>query len=349
MVIYVTWYNSNNDNFELRCNMKKSTIKTTCGINLEFDILPFLKNKQNDNCLLENLMVQLNIKSSDLKLIQELSSFNENQIIQEIKNNLDEFKKKFNTDISIRFELENKEFSNYFDYLLFKDDSIIVYEQNDKIDGLVKKIRTTLNKSYNSQSNGISVASGYIVPMVFNKEIQSKKNTTKILFEYLSELEEEFLYEEVFGEINSIDMLSKLLNLDNPLNHLILNNNYEFCEFQDYNIIDVTGNSIKTWNLSNYFIGTFADYEIEDNISNMNQIQNVINKIIQMNADEALDKFKIKDFQPIGAFVYIEDVIMGGSEYNVQLVWQGQINPIPTDTKTITDFILGKTLLDELA
>lgn len=42
-------------------------------------------------------MVQLNFKSSDLKLIQELSSFNENQIIQEIKNNLDEFKERFRT------------------------------------------------------------------------------------------------------------------------------------------------------------------------------------------------------------------------------------------------------------
>ena len=58
-----------------------------------------------------------------------------------------------------------------------------------------------------------------------------------------------------------------------------------------------------------------------------------------------MDKFKIKDFNPIGAFIYIEDVIMGGSEYNVQLVWQG--NPIPINKKTITDFILGKTLLDE--
>lgn len=331
--------------------MKKSTIKTTCGINLEFNILPFLNNKQqrSQDCLLDNLIVQLNIKSSDLKLIQELSSFDENQIIQEIKNNLDEFKEKFRTDVSITFDMVDKELSNCFDNLLFKDDSIILYEQNNQIDGLVKKIRTTLNKSYNSQSNGISVASGYIVPMVFNKEIQSKKHATTILSEYLSELEDETLYEEVFSEIKSIDLLSKLLNLDNPLNHLILNNNYEFCEFQDYNVIDVTGKSIKNWNLSNYFIGTFADYEIEDNISNMNQIQNVINKIIQMNADEALDKFKIKDFQPIGAFVYIEDVIMGGSEYNVQLVWQGQINPIPTNTKTITDFILGKTLLDELA
>lgn len=331
--------------------MKKSIIKTTCGINLEFNILPFLNNKQqrSQDCLLDNLIVQLNIKSSDLKLIQELSSFDENQIIQEIKNNLDEFKEKFRTDVSITFDMVDKELSNCFDNLLFKDDSIILYEQNNQIDGLVKKIRTTLNKSYNSQSNGISVASGYIVPMVFNKEIQSKKHATTILSEYLSELEDETLYEEVFSEIKSIDLLSKLLNLDNPLNHLILNNNYEFCEFQDYNFIDVTGKSIKTWNLSNYCIGTFADYEIEDNISNMNQIQNVINKIIQMNADEALDKFKIKDFQPIGAFVYIEDVIMGGSEYNVQLVWQGQINPIPTNTKTITDFILGKTLLDELA
>ena len=140
-------------------------------------------------------------------------------------------------------------------------------------------------------------------------------------------------------------LLSKLLNLDNPFEHLILNNNYDVFEFQDLNAIDVTGKSIRSWNLSNYFIGTFADYEIEENISNMNKIQTIINKIIQMDTNEALDKFKIKDFNPIGAFIYIEDVIMGGSEYNVQLVWQG--NPIPINKKTITDFILGKTLLDE--
>ena len=336
--------------------MKKSTIKTTCGINLEFNILPFLNNKQqrSQDCLLDNLIVQLNIKSSDLKLIQELSSFDENQIIQEIKNNLDKFKEKFRTDVSITFDMVDKELSNCFDNLLFKDNSTVLYgeiSQNDKINGLVKQIKKNLTKSKNSHkiNDGVWIASGYVTPITLNNKIQSKKHATTILSEYLSELEDETLYEEVFSEIKSIDLLSKLLNLDNPLNHLILNNNYEFCKFQDYNVIDVTGKSIKNWNLSNYFIGTFADYEIEDNISNMNQIQNVINKIIQMNADEALDKFKIKDFQPIGAFVYIEDVIMGGSEYNVQLVWQGQINPIPTNTKTITDFILGKTLLDELA
>ena len=54
---------------------------------MEFDILPFLKNKQQNNqdCLLDNLMIQLNVKSSDLKSIQELSSFNKNQIIQKLK------------------------------------------------------------------------------------------------------------------------------------------------------------------------------------------------------------------------------------------------------------------------
>ena len=334
--------------------MKKSTIKTTCGINLEFDILPFLKNKQqhSQDCLLDNLIVQLNIKSSDLKLIQELSSFNENQIIQEIKNNLDEFKKKFNTDISITFDMVDKELSNCFDNLLFKDNSTVLYgeiSQNDKINGLVKQIKKNLTKSKNSHkiNDGVWNASGYVVPITLNNKIQSKKHATTILSEYLSELEDETLYEEVFSEIKSIDLLSKLLNLDNPFEHLILNNNYDVFEFQDLNTIDVTGKSIRSWNLSNYFIGTFDDYEIEDNISNMNQIQTVINKIIKINTDEALDKFKIKDFQPIGAFIYIEDVIMGGSEYNVQLVWQGeQANPI--NTKTITDFILGKTLLDEL-
>ena len=102
--------------------MKKSTIKTTCGINLEFDILPFLKNKQqsSQDCLLDNLMIQLNVKSSDLKSIQELLSFNENQIIQEIKNNLDEFKTKFKTDVSITFDMVDKELSNFFDNHFFQ-------------------------------------------------------------------------------------------------------------------------------------------------------------------------------------------------------------------------------------
>lgn len=332
--------------------MKKSTIKTTCGINLEFDILPFLNNKQNDNCLLENLMVQLNVKSSDLKLIQELSSFNENQIIQEIKNNLDEFKEKFRTDVSITFDMVDKELSNCFDNLLFKDNSIVLYGEispNDKINELVKQIKkiSTKSKNPNEINDGVWIASGYVAPITLNNKIKSKKHATTILSEYLSELEEGILYEEVFSEIKSIDLLSKLLNLDNPFEYLILNNNYDFFEFQDLNAIDVTGKSIRSWNLSNYFIGTFADYEIEENISNMNKIQTVINKIIQMDTDEALDKFKIKNFQPIGAFIYIEDVIMGSSEYNVQLVWQGQqANPI--NTKTITDFILGKTLLNEL-
>ena len=332
--------------------MKKSTIKTTCGINLEFDILPFLNNKQNDNCLLENLMVQLNVKSSDLKLIQELSSFNENQIIQEIKNNLDEFKEKFRTDVSITFDMVDKELSNCFDNLLFKDNSTVLYgeiSQNDKINELVKQIKkiSTKSKNPNEINDGVWIASGYVAPITLNNKIKSKKHATTILSEYLSELEEAILYEEVFSEIKSIDLLSKLLNLDNPFEYLILNNNYDFFEFQDLNAIDVTGKSIRSWNLSNYFIGTFADYEIEENISNMNKIQTVINKIIQMDTDEALDKFKIKNFQPIGAFIYIEDVIMGSSEYNVQLVWQGQqANPI--NTKTITDFILGKTLLNEL-
>lgn len=332
--------------------MKKSTIKTTCGINLEFDILPFLNNKQNDNCLLENLMVQLNVKSSDLKLIQELSSFNENQIIQEIKNNLDEFKEKFRTDVSITFDMVDKELSNWFDNLLFKDNSTVLYGEispNDKINELVKQIKkiSTKSKNPNEINDGVWIASGYVAPITLNNKIKSKKHATTILSEYLSELEEAILYEEVFSEIKSIDLLSKLLNLDNPFEYLILNNNYDFFEFQDLNAIDVTGKSIRSWNLSNYFIGTFADYEIEENISNMNKIQTVINKIIQMDTDEALDKFKIKNFQPIGAFIYIEDVIMGSSEYNVQLVWQGQqANPI--NTKTITDFILGKTLLNEL-
>lgn len=335
--------------------MKKSTIKTTCGINLEFDILPFLKNKQqrSQDCLLDNLIVQLNIKSSDLKLIQELSSFNENQIIQEIKNNLNEFKEKFRTDVSITFDMVDKELSNCFDNLLFKDNLTVLYgeiSQNDKINGLVKQIKKNLTKSKNSHkiNDGVCIASGYVVPITLNSKIQSKKHATTILSEYLSELEDETLYEEVFSEIKSIDLLSKLLNLDNPFEHLILNNNYDVFEFQDLNAIDVTGKLIRSWNLSNYFIGTFADYEIEENISNMNKIQTIINKIIQMGTDEALDKFKIKNFQPIGAFIYIEDVIMGGSEYNVQLVWQGQINPISNDTKTITDFILGKILLNEL-
>lgn len=335
--------------------MQKSTIKTTCGINLELDILPFLKNKQQNNqdCLLDNLMIQLNVKSSDLKSIQELSSFNENQIIQEIKNNLDEFKTKFRTDVSITFDMVDKELSNCFDNILFKDNSTVLYDaisQNDKINGLVKQIKkiSTKSKNPNEIADGVWIASGYVAPITLNNKIKSNKHTT-ILSEYLSELEDETLYEEVFSEINSIDMLSKLLNLDNPFEYLILNNNYDFFEFQDLNAIDVTGKSIRSWNLSNYFIGTFVDYEIEDNISNMNKIQTVINKITQMDADEVLDKFKIKDFNPIGAFIYIEDVIMGGSEYNVQLVWQGQqANPIPINKKTITDFILGKTLLDEL-
>ena len=331
------------------------TIKTTCEINLEFDILPFLKNKQQNSqdCLLDNLMVQLNFKSSDLKLIQELSSFNENQIIQEIKNNLDEFKERFRTDVSITFDMVNKELSNCFDNLLFKDNSTVLYggiSQNDKINRLVKQNKkiSTKSKNPNEITDGVCIASGYVVPITLNNKIKSKKHTTTILSEYLSELEDETLYEEVFSEIKSIDLLSKLLNFDNPFEHLILNNNYVFFEFQALNAIDATGKSIRSWNLSNYFIGTFADYEIEDNISNMNQIQNVINKIIQMDSDEALDKFKIKDFQTIAAFIYIKDVIGGGLEYNVQLVSQGQINPISTDTKTITDFILGKTLLDEL-
>lgn len=332
--------------------MQKSTIKTTCGINLEFDILPFLKNKQQNNqdCLLDNLMIQLNVKSSDLKSIQELSSFNENQIIQEIKNNLDEFKTKFRTDVSITFDMVDKELSNCFDNILFKDNSTVLYDaisQNDKINGLVKQIKkiSTKSKNPNEIADGVWIASGYVAPITLNNKIKSNKHTT-ILSEYLSELEDETLYEEVFSEIKSIDLLSKLLNLENPFEYLILNNNCDFFEFQDLNAIDVTGKSIRSWNLSNYFIGTFADYEIEENISNMNKIQTVINKIIQMDVDEVLDKFKIKDFKPIGAFIYIEDVIMGGSEYNVQLVWQG--DPIPINKKTITDFILGKTLLDEL-
>lgn len=335
--------------------MKKSTIKTTCGINLEFDILPFLKNKQQNNqdCLLDNLMIQLNVKSSDLKSIQELSSFNKNQIIQKIKNNLDEFKEKFRTDVAITFDMVDKELSNCFDNLLFKDNSTVLYgeiSQNDKINGLVKQIKkiSTKSKNPNEIADGVWIASGYVAPITLNNKIKSNKHTTTILSEYLSELEDETLYEEVFSEIKSIDLLSKLLNLDNPFAHLILNNNYDVFEFQDLNAIDVTGKSIRSWNLSNYFIGTFADYEIEENISNMNKIQTIINKIIQMDTNEALDKFKIKDFNPIGAFIYIEDVIMGGSEYNVQLVWQGQqANPIPINKKTITDFILGKTLLDE--
>lgn len=249
--------------------MKKSTIKTTCGINLEFNILPFLNNKQqrSQDCLLDNLIVQLNIKSSDLKLIQELSSFDENQIIQEIKNNLDKFKEKFRTDVSITFDMVDKKLSNCFDNLLFKDNSTVLYgeiSQNDKINGLVKQIKKNLTKSKNSHkiNDGVWIASGYVTPITLNNKIQSKKHATTILSEYLLELEDETLYEEVFSEIKSIDLLSKLLNLDNPLNHLILNNNYEFCKFQDYNVIDVTGKSIKNWNLSNYFIGTFAESAI---------------------------------------------------------------------------------------
>ena len=223
----------------------------------------------------------------------------------------------------------------------------MVKYHNDKINGLVKQIKkiSTKSKNPNEIADGVWIASGYVAPITLNNKIKSNKHTTTILSEYLSELEDETLYEEVFSEIKSIDLLSKLLNLDNPFEHLILNNNYDVFEFQDLNAIDVTGKSIRSWNLSNYFIGTFADYEIEENISNMNKIQTIINKIIQMDTNEALDKFKIKDFNPIGAFIYIEDVIMGGSEYNVQLVWQG--NPIPINKKTITDFILGKTLLDE--
>ena len=57
---------------------------------------------------------------------------------------MDEFKEKFRTDVAITFDMVDKELSNCFDNLLFKDNSTVLYgeiSQNDKINGLVKQIK----------------------------------------------------------------------------------------------------------------------------------------------------------------------------------------------------------------
>ena len=319
--------------------MAKPIGKLTYHLDVKLNILPFLQSKQTNsqNCLLNELFVDIGFISNKQAPIDKLAALNEEAMIREISQNVDWFKKNFKIHIDINHKFKNNGLRNRFDKILFKGNVLPQKENDTKTPELlqtIKKLTQKNQRKHDFEEVGFEDCS--IAPLFITKD--KKINVDSILTEYIDEVPSYSVAKDFFGKINSIDCLSVLFNLDNPLNSLILNNDNDYFFPDNYNSIDVTGVPLKNWHLSIFFIDSFSVGEELD----VEQVQKITNKLIELSHEEVFDKFKIKDFKLIACFAFLTDDYVH-SDCEFQFVWQGDIPNLDND-ETIDDYITGSLL-----
>lgn len=319
--------------------MAKSIGKLTYHLDVKLNILPSLQSKQTNsqNCLLKKLFVDIVFISNKQAPIDKLAALDEEAMIREIAQNVDWLKKNFKIQINIHHEFKNYTLLKRFDKILFKGNVYPQTEDNTKTPELLQTIKKFAQKNQRKHDlEEISFEDCSIAPLFITKD--KEPNVDSILTKYVDEIPLYSVAKDFFGEIDSIDYLSALLNLDNPLNSLILNNDYDYFFPNNYNSIDVTGVPLRNWHLSSFFIDTFSVGEEVD----VEQVQKITNKLIELSPEEVLDKFKIKDFKLIACFAFLTDDYVH-SDCELQFVWQGDI-PNLDNNETIDDYITGSLL-----
>ena len=319
--------------------MSKSISKLTYHLDVKLNILPFLQSKQTNsqNCLLKELFVDIGFISNKQAPIDKLAALDEKAMIREISQNVDWLKKNFKIHMDINHKFKNSALRNRFDKILFKGNILPQKENDTKTPELlqtIKKLAQKNQRKHDLEEVGFEYCS--IAPLFITKD--KKINVDSILTEYIDEVPSYSVAKDFFGEIDSIYCLSALLNLDNPLNSLILNNDNDYFFPNNYNSIDVTGVPLKNWHLSIFFIDSFSVGEELD----VEKVQKITNKLIELSPKEVLDKFKIKDFKIIACFAFLTDDYVH-SDCEFQFVWQGDI-PNLDNNETIDDYITGYLL-----
>ena len=320
----------------------------------QFDILPFLKSKQTNSqdSILSRLLVNINFISDNLNLINKIAQLNRDEIILEIANNVDWLKQNFKVSINIVPKFKKQSFNRRFNHLLFKENRIL--NNTKKTSKFLQDIH--LMSSDNYQNKGLKeekIQTGAIAPLFI---VENNDEINCALYNYFDKVDANFNINYIFGEINSIDLLSKLLNLDNPFNYLILNGNYH----RHNNPIDVTLTPVFQYHFSYYSLkyfhkdrrwffskdkyidGTINDRDFGSHYKN-NFFYKIINNLIKLGLQKTVRKFQIKNFKLLACFITVKDDAdkSGYYTYSLQFIWQGDVMNIDT-LKTMDNYVNGK-------
>lgn len=335
--------------------MAKSTGKLYHHFDAQFDILPFLKGKQTNSqeSVLSKLLVNINFISDNLDLISKIAQLDRDEIILEIANNVDWFKQNFNFNINVVPKFKKQSFNRRFNHLLFKENRIL--NNTKKTSKFLQDIH--LMSSDNYQNKGLKeekIQTGAIAPLFI---VENNDEINLALYNYFDKVDANFNINYIFSEINSIDLLSKLLNLDNPFNYLILNGNYH----RHHNPIDVTLTPVFQYHFSYYSLkyfhkdwrwfssprykyidGTINDRDFGSYYKN-NFLYKIINNLIKLGLQKTVKKFQIKNFKLIACFITVNDDAdnSGYYTYSLQFIWQGEVMNMDT-LKTMDNYVNGK-------
>lgn len=322
--------------------MSKSVGKLTYHLDAKLNILPFLKSRQTNtkNCLLSKLFVDISFVSKKQIPMDRIAKLDEELLIFEIAKNVDWLKQNFKISVDIQYKFSNPALNKRFEKILFKGNLLLNTKKQSNSSNLLRR----LNKlaQHNKQKHcalKIETESGCFVPL-FILENDGCADVDGILAEYINMSKSSFSYDTVFGEINSIDALSALLNLDNPLNHLVLDNNLDYYYTRNYNSIDATGSPVRNWHLGGLYIDSLSSNcdNIGDYI-NLMEFYEKIDKLIKLSPKEVFKKFQIDNFNLISCLIFSYNNC-GSTDYSFEWIWQGNIANL-NNTKDIDNYIGG--------